>query len=344
MLIKFLTGMNTIYSDLMAHVMLTARVTSMALIASILLAGCGDDIPPDIDLRQEMRDFVTGISGYARSQHASFIVIPQNGIELVTMDGEADGPVSTGYLDAIDGHGQEDLFYGYNRDDQATPDGENSYLRDFLDRSLGEGNVILVTDYCSTHAKMDDSYTRNQSAGYVSFAAPDRELDRVPAYPEPLFMENDEEITGLGEVRNFLYLINPEQFGTEEEFIQAIAATNYDLLIMDLFSADNVPFTESEVGRLKEKANGGRRLVVAYMSIGEAEDYRYYWKSEWKKDPPAWLDGENPAWEGNYKVSYWEGEWQEIIYGGGDSYLDRILEAGFDGVYLDIIDAFEYYE
>jgi len=344
MLIKSFNGMNTIYSDLMARVMLTARVTSMGLMAGIMLAGCGEDIPPDIDPRDEMREFVTGISGYARAHYSSFIVIPQNGIELVTEDGEADGPVSNGYLDAIDGHGQEDLFYGYKRDDQATPSDDNSYLRGFLDRSLGEGNVILVTDYCSTHSKMDDSYTRNHSAGYVSFAAPSRELDRIPVYPDPIFMENDAEVTGLEEVRNFLYLINPENLGTKEDFIQAVTATNYDLLIMDLFSPDNIAFTESEVGRLKAKANGGRRLVVSYMSIGEAEDYRYYWKSEWKKDPPSWMDGENPDWEGNYKVRYWEEAWQEIIFGGADSYLDRILVAGFDGVYLDIIDAYEYYE
>ncbi|MCX5769013.1 MAG: hypothetical protein NTZ09_01885 [Candidatus Hydrogenedentes bacterium] len=32
------------------------------------------------------------------------------------------------------------------------------------------------------------------------------------------------------------------------------------------------------------------------------------------------------------------------ILGGPDAYLDRIITAGFDGVYLDIIDAFEYFE
>lgn len=80
------------------------------------------------------------------------------------------------------------------------------------------------------------------------------------------------------------------------------------------------------------------------MSIGEAEDYRFYWKNEWKTNPPVWLGEENPDWEGNYKVWYWEKEWQNIIISDPDSYLQRILNAGFDGVYLDIIDAFEYFE
>jgi cysteinyl-tRNA synthetase len=80
------------------------------------------------------------------------------------------------------------------------------------------------------------------------------------------------------------------------------------------------------------------------MSIGEAEDYRYYWQTEWEKDPPSWLAEENPEWSGNYKVQYWNKDWQNIIYGKGNSYLNKILDVGFDGVYLDIIDAFQYFE
>ena len=51
------------------------------------------------------------------------------------------------------------------------------------------------------------------------------------------------------------------------------------------------------------------------------------------------MDEENPDWGGNYKVHYWDSAWQTIIF----SYTDRLLDAGFDGAYLDIIDAYEYY-
>ena len=85
-------------------------------------------------------------------------------------------------------------------------------------------------------------------------------------------------------------------------------------------------------------------MVVCYMSIGEAEDYRYYWQNSWQTDRPEWLDRENPDWEGNYKVKYWYPAWQNIIFGNDESYTKRILDAGFDGAYLDLIDAFEYYE
>jgi len=84
--------------------------------------------------------------------------------------------------------------------------------------------------------------------------------------------------------------------------------------------------------------------VLSYMSIGEAEDYRYYWQPTWNTSKPEWLESENPDWPGNFKVKYWYKSWQEIIYGNNGSYLKKIIDAGYDGVYLDIIDAFEYFE
>ena len=70
----------------------------------------------------------------------------------------------------------------------------------------------------------------------------------------------------------------------------------------------------------------------------------YYWQSSWNANKPSWIDKENPDWAGNFKVNYWQAEWQNIIFGNDNSYLKKILDAGFDGTYLDIIDGFEYFE
>ncbi|MNE97806.1 hypothetical protein D3C80_1962160 [compost metagenome] len=80
------------------------------------------------------------------------------------------------------------------------------------------------------------------------------------------------------------------------------------------------------------------------MSIGEAEDYRYYWDASWNSSKSSWITAGNPDWPGNFKVKYWNEDWQKIIYKNSDSYLSKILTADFDGVYLDIIDGFEYFE
>ncbi len=88
---------------------------------------------------------------------------------------------------------------------------------------------------------------------------------------------------------------------------------------------------------------------VAYISIGEAENYRFYWGSNWVQTEdgndftaaaPVWLGHTNPDWPGNYKVRYWNSDWRDHYV---KPYLDKIIAEGFSGVYLDIVDGFEYW-
>lgn len=318
---------------------------TLLIVLLCLLSACKkDNAPEGIDFRAEMRMLVQEIASKARLQNPDFVVIPQNGQELVTTGPEASDPLASDYVTAISALSREDLHYGYNKDDDATPSSEQSYIKAYLDKALAAGKPILVTDYCSTASKMDDAYLQSISAGYVGFAADHRELDNIPSYPQPISRENSDNISTIDQVRNYLYLINPSEFASRQAFVDAVRATNYDLLIMDLFFNDGSSFTAAELESMKDKANGGRRLIVSYMSIGEAEDYRFYWQSDWKYKNPDWLRRENKNWKGNYKVWYWDPEWKGIIYDNADSYLSKIQSAGFDGVFLDIIDAFEYFE
>jgi cysteinyl-tRNA synthetase len=289
-----------------------------------------------------MREFVGSISEYAKEKHESFIIVPQNGHELVTSNGETDSEVQYDYLAAIDGAGQEDLFFGYDADDRATETEDSEYLNSFLTICETNGIEVLVTDYCSSKANVEYSYSINEEHGFISYAAEERELNIIPG-SQTVYNENDDDILQLSDAKNFLYLINPDNFQSITSFVDAVSNTNYDLLIIDLFHKET-ELGSDDIARLKTKANGGERLVLAYMSIGEAEDYRYYWKNEWKDEAPEWLDRENAQWKGNYKVEYWNQDWQTIIFGSENSYLDKIINAGFDGVYLDIIEAFEYFE
>lgn len=127
-----------------------------------------------------------------------------------------------------------------------------------------------------------------------------------------------------------------------------VARSPYDLIVMDHapHPAKDVEaaYPADDIADLKKKSDGGRRLVLAYLSIGEAERYRYYWRASWDEDPimkPAWLLAQNPNWPGNFYVKFADPDWQSIIFGTPQSYLDRIIAAGFDGVYLDRVDAFQ---
>ncbi len=293
--------------------------------------------------RQDMRKFVQNISNYSKKINPSFIVIPQNGCEIITENGEPDGKILERYLKAIDAIGREDLFYGYTEDDIPTPEEERNYMIQFLDIAKSKNKKIFVTDYCSTRDFVDDSYYQNSKRGYISFAADHRELDDIPQYPASPYNENLENIKSLKEAKNFLYLINPEMFSSKNDFLSALKDTNYDILIIDpFFNETSLSF--EDVKSLKAKKNGASRLVLAYMSIGEAEDYRYYWEDEWNNSLPYWIVEENPDWDGNYTIMYWLYEWQSIIFGNNNSYIKKIIDSGFNGVYLDKIDVFEYFE
>ncbi|MHA1230455.1 MAG: endo alpha-1,4 polygalactosaminidase [Candidatus Helarchaeota archaeon] len=312
-------------------------------IAWIIVTNFYNNLNENIDYRQEMRNFVRNISAYSKNFNNNFIIIPQNGNELITSDGSATGKIMIEYMNSIDGLGREDLFYGYNNDNEPTPTSEQEYMMGFLDLALSYNKKILVIDYYWNHPYIDDSYIKNSAKNYISFAAEHRELDIIPTYPLTPYNSNNNNISSLNDAKNFLYLINPSTFDNKSHFINALKNTNYDILIIDLFFEGTL-LNSSDINQLKLKPSGSKRLVLAYLSIGEAEDYRYYWKSEWNTNPPDWLCNENPNWLGNYKVKYWYAEWQNIIFGNNESYVYKIINSGFDGIYLDIIDAFEYFK
>ncbi len=117
-----------------------------------------------------------------------------------------------------------------------------------------------------------------------------------------------------------------------------LAESPYDLLVVD-YSKDG-----SDKNRLSARdiamLHKFKKTVLCYLSIGEAEEYRFYWQKDWNDHPPRFLGPENPDWAGNHKVKYWREDWWKK---GVRPYLDRILEAGFDGVYLDIVDAYWFW-
>jgi cysteinyl-tRNA synthetase len=148
--------------------------------------------------------------------------------------------------------------------------------------------------------------------------------------------------------------------------LDPIAASAFDLVVID-YSEDGSEEGEFSPADIEALKDDGNRMVLAYMSIGEAEVGRFYFDNAWvRPDPdddpdgpftltdeaPGFLAPPNPLFPDNFKVRYWDPVWQEIIVsnpgdnpyiGDADSYLDRIVDAGFDGVYLDIIDAYEYF-
>ena len=127
-----------------------------------------------------------------------------------------------------------------------------------------------------------------------------------------------------------------------------VARSPYDIAVIDYSkdSSDTGAFTAAELERMKRKPDGSRRYVLAYISIGEAETYRYYWNERgWPdgRNRKPMVENENPEWLGNHSIKFWHNEWQDLILNDDDSYMNRIMRAGFDGVYLDKVDIADFY-
>jgi cysteinyl-tRNA synthetase, unknown class len=114
-----------------------------------------------------------------------------------------------------------------------------------------------------------------------------------------------------------------------------------DLVVIDhnAIQHDRRSGERKAITTLQSKPNGARRLVLGYLSLTEAEQRRAYWQSEWQataiEKRPAWLLNENPQRRGNWRVNIANSGWHELLFGKEDSLIDRMLAAGFDGVYLD---------
>lgn len=135
----------------------------------------------------------------------------------------------------------------------------------------------------------------------------------------------------------------------------------HDLIVMD-YSKDGSgegKFTPAEIAQIKQRPDTNS-LVISYMCIGEASDYRDHWQVEWTEKPkkkkapaasgeltaaaPSWLGAWNEDWPDSRKVRFWDPGWQAVIFNDeGTGWLDQIIAQGFDGVYLDIVDGYHHW-
>ena len=156
-----------------------------------------------------------------------------------------------------------------------------------------------------------------------------------PPLPEP---QPATPPSDLSDVSHWLYLIDVD---LGDEVVDLITESTYDMVVIDYTpsEADNADFPISKVVAAWHNTDHPK-LVIAYIDIGEAEDYRTYWQPGWGIGNPEWIAGSDPdGWKGNFPVAYWYDGWVEIWLGSG-GLMEGILSAGFDGIYLDWVEAY----
>jgi len=109
----------------------------------------------------------------------------------------------------------------------------------------------------------------------------------------------------------------------------SLSSTSFQIGIVD---PDDAQLTTSQISSLQ--ASG--KSLIAYLSIGEAENFRSYWNASWNTNPPSFLMGQDPNWPGDYNVKYWDPAWQSIVINEAVS----MAKAGYNGIMLDVVDAY----
>ncbi len=320
----------------------------------LFLAGSGSfffitskaDLAPKnkINYKKEMAILIEELSMHSKSQNPTFELIGNNPSGLFEVSSGYDKADVVKLAQNMQGVLLEAFFFGWQMEvNEETPEAQRTRILRELSYAREIGTPIFNIDYCNAARKMVLSEKLNSKANIIGFASTSYGLNRLPLYPVKLAGENSNNIKNLKEVKNFLVILDPSHYHSKKEYLDSLKETNYDLLIIDMYFGDS-QLTESDIKSLKTKINGGKRLVFSYMSIGEAEDYRYYWQKNWSDKPISWIHQENPDWKGNFKVKYWDKDWKKILFGTNNSYLDKIIITGFDGAFLDIVDAWVYFE
>lgn len=111
----------------------------------------------------------------------------------------------------------------------------------------------------------------------------------------------------------------------KDPVLLAIETAPFSLFVIDVEN-ENTVFTKKQISKLQKT-----KKVFAYLSLGDAEDYRSYWKPLWNQKKPKWLGNEHPLWKGNFSVQdLLNKEWLEIT----KQQLDNVISVGYDGIVI----------
>ncbi len=302
----------------------------MLLVASVFGNSCKKPDTPDP--ARKMREFVVNIARYARQQRPDFIIIPQNGLALCFENLEPEDAWAIPYFQEISGVGVEELFYN------GQPVSDPTRLR--MARRIREHHPVLCAEYVSDSAMIPAAFAACDTNGFLCFVRSPANYD-YHRIPDTIPHVHPGAVTTLTEAQNFLYLISYDAFPSADALVRALDATPCDLMIIEPFFGRQM-LSPAQIQALQTKPDGRRRLVIAYCNIGAAEKWRYYWKDEWRIGHPAWLKKPYDGYPDEIWVEYWHPQWQDIIWGNDSSYIHKILDAGFDGAYLDNVEAYYF--
>jgi len=310
------------------------------------------DIPLNMvpNYRGEMRDIFEELSLYAHQRNPEFIFVTRPGFDLLTWSRREfdleeikrpagvvpppDTIVPVGapmrrYIQMLDGF----ILNGQFCSPLRVPRADLAAMRK-------QGLTALSIEHCPDIQTAGLGIQAAVDAGVIAHVDTDDEdiFATIPLRrPVP---ENAGNVQALSEARNFLMFTDTRRTASKEDYLYTLQRTNYDVLVVDAFYNNNQPLTAAEIHSLKFKDLGARRLVLARMDVGYAEDTRFYWQRDWKIGSPSWIKAFGPMGPGQYVVEFWNPAWKAIL----GRYFAGIMDLGFDGVVIDGAEAYRRFE
>lgn len=122
--------------------------------------------------------------------------------------------------------------------------------------------------------------------------------------------------------------------GYADDALDRLVAAPHDVVVIDLARDGGEDyFDPDEIARLRASS----KTVLAYFEIGAVEQFRPEF-DHLATEHPELLLGEVPSWPGERFVRFWDPRWWDEVV---RPRVDRALATGFDGVYLDLLLAYE---
>lgn len=207
-----------------------------------------------------------------------------------------------------------------------------------MDAMLSQGRNLLTIESCDDRKALETAYRaaiRDHVTPYAKVG--NGPLEDAPR-THPAF-ENAKEILTIANARNWLPILRSDKYGTKGKFIETVADTNYDIVLVDVVHRSSEFLVKSDVQQLKYKKLGPRRLVLAVMPLGRAYDWRWYWQKGWEVGNPAFIFAHDDG-PGTYITDMGSGEWRGVL----GKYLAGIMDLGFDGVMFDDVGTYLWFE
>ena len=319
-------------------------------------------LPPRaiVNYRKEMRDIIASLVSYAKKHNPDFIFLTHEGTDILYkslweyhLDGYNEARThrinanDPSFLLTLEQRAEEIATLMKNDKTPFAPGIDGIVLnnviceqRDIPEKIKDSNKKIISIDKCENGEFYDRGikYALENNMLFYGFINSDTSFKKIRN--QPLINENARNIFTLSDASNISFFLDDSLYNNKQDFIEDVASSNFDIVIINPTFQNKSPFSADEVNRLRLKKNGTKRLLIAAQNLSEAKNSDYFWRNNWQIENPSFIRRESFVCKDGYIMEYWQKPWREII----SEYFKSIIRTGYDGVFFTGLENHTYFE